>query len=299
MDRSAAGSRGHTRRAQGSTVTANAPGAAPPAPPPARTVPDWRLVLRKELGDLLGRVGRKPLTRTLGVVGLFGLLVPWRFGAMANLPVFFAVFMAFLPARLVAIDSLAGERERGTLESLLASPLSDAGIAVGKVAAATLYGTARGWLFVAVWIPGALAARGLGVSDAPLPAAGMIAAALAGAVVVSYAAAVFGVWQSARAPSVRALQESGGSLRLLVIVTVFFVGPWLLGLLSPTGEAPQLPLPGSPDGVAVEGLWDAMAISPAVAGVATTLLAGGAALVLWRLTVAAVRRCRRESLALV
>jgi ABC-type Na+ efflux pump permease subunit len=256
-------------------------------------------VLRKELGDLLGRVGRKPLTRTLGVVGLFGLLVPLRFTAVANLPVFFAVFMAFLPARLVAIDSLAGERERGTLESLLASPLSDAGIAVGKVAAATLYGALRGWLFVAVWIPGALAARALGLSTAPLPSVGVVAAALAGAVVVAYAAAVFGVWQSARAPSVRAIVESGGALRLAVIVTVFFVGPWLLGLLSPTGEAPQLPVPGSGDSFALDGVWDLAAVSPATTALLAVLAALLGALVLWRLTSSTVRRCRRESLALV
>lgn len=264
-----------------------------------RQTADWRLVLRKDIGDLLGRVGRKPLTRTLGVVGVFGLLIPLRFSGVANLPAFFAVFMAFLPARLVAIDSLAGERERGTLESLLASPLSDAGIAVGKVAAATLYGAARGWLFIAVWIPGTLAARALGLSSAPLPSVAGVGMAVGGAVVVAYAAAVFGVWQSARAPSVSAISESGGLVRLVLIVTVFFVGPWLLGLLSPTGQVPRVPLPGSPDSVSFAVLRDSVAVSPAAVGV---LVAAVAALVtagLWLLTMATVRRCRRESLTLV
>lgn len=260
---------------------------------------DWRLVLRKELGDLLGRVGRKPLTRTLGVVGVFGLLIPLRFTGVANLPAFFAVFMAFLPARLVAIDSLAGERERGTLESLLALPLSDAGIALGKIGAATAYGAVRGWLFVAVWIPGALTARALGLSGAPLPSAQVLGATLTGAILVAYAAAVFGVWQSARAPSVRAISESGGLLRLVVIVTVFFVGPWLLGLLSPSGQAPEVPLPGSGDSFSFEGVGGAIAASPA----ATPLLAAAAVVLatlwLWWLTRSTVRRCTRESLILV
>lgn len=268
-------------------------------PRTARQTADWRLVLRKDIGDLLGRVGNKPLTRTLGVVAVFGLLIPLRFSGVGNLPAFFAVFMAFLPARLVAIDSLAGERERGTLESLLASPLSDSGIAVGKVAAATLYGAARGWLFIAVWIPGALAARAIGLSTAPLPSAAGVALALGGAVFVAYAAAVFGVWQSARAPSVSAISESGGLLRLIVIVTVFFVAPWLLGLLSPTGEAPQFPIPGSGGSFSLAVLGDSVAVSPATSALLVTAAVALAALVLWRLTMATVRRCRRESLTLV
>lgn len=256
-------------------------------------------MLRKDIGDLLGRVGRKPLTRTLGVVGVFGLLIPLRFSGVGNLPVFFAVFMAFLPARLVAIDSLAGERERGTLESLLASPLSDAGIAVGKVLAATVYGAARGWLFIAVWIPGALAARALGLSTAALPSTAAVGMALGGAVVVAYVASVFGVWQSARAPSVSAISESGGLVRLVLIVTVFFVGPWLLGLLSPTGQAPQVPLPGSRESVSLAVLGDSLAAGPAAVALLVTAAGAVAALGLWWLTMATVRRCSRESLTLV
>lgn len=268
-------------------------------PAPGRQTADWRLVVRKDFGDLLGRVGRKPLTRTLGVVALFGLVVPLRFTGVANLPAFFAVFMAFLPARLVAIDSLAGERERGTLESLLASPLSDAGIAVGKVAAATAYGAVRGWLFVAVWVPAALAARAVGLSGAAVPSAGVVALTLVGAVVVAYAAGVFGVWQSAHAPSVRAISESGGVLRLFVIVTVFFVGPWLLGLLSPTGQAPRLQVPGTDGGFSLEILRTVMADSAtSMVGIGAVAAVVGA-LGLWRITRATLRRCTRESLTLV
>lgn len=268
-------------------------------PPRVRQTPDWRLVLRKDLGDLVGRMGRKPLTRTLGVVALFGLVVPLRFTGVANLPAFFAVFMAFVPARLVAIDSLAGERERGTLESLLASPLSDRGIAVGKVAAATVYGAVRGWLFVAVWVPAAVVARAAGLSGAPVPSALVLVLTLVGAVVVAYGTAVFGVWQSARARSVRAISESGGTLRLAIIVSVFFVAPWLLGLLSPTGQAPQLPIPGSGEAFSFDVFRASLqeSVTTVVALGAGAVLLGGAWL--WRLSVATLRRCRRESLTLV
>lgn len=260
---------------------------------------DWQIVWRKEIGDLLGRQGRKPLTRTLAVVMLFGLVIPLRFSGVANLPGFFAVFMAFLPARLVAIDSFAGERERGTLEPLLASPLSAAGIAGGKISAAAAYGAVRGWLFVAVWFPATFTARALGVPGAVVPSAGVVAATLAGSIVVAYGAAVFGVWQSARAPSVRAIVESGGTLRIIVIVSLFFVGPWLLGLLSPTGEAPRLPVPGSGEAFTLDGARELFAARPGGLALVAVVLATAGGVWLWRLTVATVRRSRRESLTLV
>jgi ABC-type Na+ efflux pump permease subunit len=259
---------------------------------------DWRLVLRKELSDLFGRLGRKPLTRTIGVVAIFGILIPLRFQEAANLPAFFATFMAFLPARLVAIESFAGERERGTLESLLALPLTDGGIAVGKVAAATVYGAARGWLFVAVWLPAAAVLRAFDVlAPTAVPAPAVIVATVVGSVVVAGLAALFGVWQSARAPSVRAIAESGGLLRLIVIVGVFFVGPWLLGLLSPRGAVPSLTAGGRT--FSIDVARDVVAARPLAAEITAVVLgvlAVGA--VVW-LAHDTLRRCRREALALV
>jgi ABC-type transport system involved in multi-copper enzyme maturation permease subunit len=272
----------------------SSPASAVTAPPR----PDWRLVMAKELRDLLGRLGQKPLTRTLGVVAIFGVLLPLRMQTAANLPAFFAVFMAFVPARLVAIEAFAGERERGTLESLLALPLTDRGIAVGKIAAATLYGAARGWLFVAVWLPAIAVLRAFGLLTAA-PSAGVVAFSLVASIVVAGVAALFGVWQSARAPSVRAIVESGGLLRLVLLVSVFFVGPWLLGLLSPGGNAPTIALPGGGRTVSLIGVRDVLAARPALAATvlaATVVLALAGVLLLLRDTL---RRCSRESLAMV
>lgn len=269
------------------------------APAAPRNGADWTLVARKELTDLLGRLGRKPLTRTLGVVVIFGLLIPLRFRGAANLPAFFAVFMAFLPARLVAIESFAGERERGTLESLLALPLTDRGLAIGKIVAATVYGAVRGWLFVIVWVPAALLLRGVGwLPASAVPSPTVVLAAIVASLVVALLAAVFGVWQSASAPSVRAIVESGGLLRLVVIVGVFFVGPWLLGLLSPDGTAPTVGLPGGGRTVSVTALRDLASARPGV----TSVVIAAVALVVIAATVLLVRdtlrRCRRESLAM-
>ena len=259
---------------------------------------DWRLVVRKELADLLGRLGRKPLTRTIGVVAIFGILIPLRFQEAANLPAFFATFMAFLPARLVAIESFAGERERGTLESLLALPLTDAGIALGKVAAATIYGAARGWLFVAVWLPAVAVLRASAVlAPAAVPDVTVIVATVVGSVVVAALAALFGVWQSATAPSVRAIVESGGLLRLIIIIGVFFVGPWLLGLLSPEGSVPSITAGGRT--FSVEAARSVVATRPVAAEVTAVVLGVLAVAAIAWLARDTLRRCRREALALV
>ena len=268
-----------------------------PAAP--RNGADLTLVARKELADLLGRLGRKPLTRTLGVVVIFGLLIPLRFRGAANLPAFFAVFMAFVPARLVAIESFAGERERGTLESLLSLPLTDRGLAIGKIVAATVYGAARGWLFIAVWVPAAAVLRAVGwLPAASAPSAGVVGAAILASFMVALIAAVFGVWQSAAAPSVRAIVESGGLLRLVVIVGVFFVGPWLLGLLSPDGTAPTVGLPGGGRTVSVTALRDIAAAQPGLTATVITAAAVLAVAGLALLVRDTLRRCRRENLAM-
>jgi ABC-type Na+ efflux pump permease subunit len=201
---------------------------------------------------------------------------------------------------LVAIEVFAGERERGTLESLLALPLTDGAITWGKVAAATLYGAARGWLFIAVWLPAATLLRALDVTAPGAgPSAAVVVGALVASVVVAGVAALFGVWQSAHAPSVRAIVESGGLLRLVLLVTVFFIAPWLLGLLSPGGAAPTIALPGGGRTVSLGAVRDVATVRPGMALLIAGLLVLGVVLGLLVLVADLRRRCRRESLALV
>jgi hypothetical protein len=131
-----------------------------------------------------------------------------------------------------------------------------------------------------------------------VPAPWGVAVARVGSALVAYAAAVFGVWQSARAASVRAVLESGGLLRLVIIVGVFFVGPWLLGLLSPAGVAPAVPLPGAGEPVSADALRQAVA-DPVRLAVVVAAAAALGGLVLGRLTTAALGRSDREGLLLV
>jgi len=76
-------------------------------------------------------------------LGLLGVMLPWQMGrAWIESPMSLAVW-AWMPlmlmARLIA-DSFAGERERHTLETLLASRLPDRAILFGKVCAVVSYG---------------------------------------------------------------------------------------------------------------------------------------------------------------
>ena len=97
----------------------------------------------KEL--LLSRGGiRGGLISTVGIpLGMLGIYLPWQNGpewvTTPLLPVAWSWLPLLLVGALVA-DSFAGERERKTLETLLASRLSDRAILLGKIAALVGYG---------------------------------------------------------------------------------------------------------------------------------------------------------------
>jgi hypothetical protein len=73
---------------------------------------------------------------------LMGVFLPWQTGlSWLNTPTTMLIW-AWLPAFLVVaiiVDSFAGERERHTLETLLASTLPDRAILLGKIGMSVLY----------------------------------------------------------------------------------------------------------------------------------------------------------------
>jgi ABC-2 type transport system permease protein len=77
------------------------------------------------------------------IIGMLGIYLPWQSGKAwienPSLLLVWAWLPVFLTISLVT-DAFAGERERHTLETLLASRLSDSAILLGKIAAAVLYG---------------------------------------------------------------------------------------------------------------------------------------------------------------
>ncbi|MBI4928360.1 MAG: ABC transporter permease subunit [Anaerolineae bacterium] len=105
---------------------------------------DILTVIQKELREFLlmrgTRFGGK--LNLLIVIGLLGVYMPvmngrgWVTNAIG--PVSFAWLPLFMAIGMVA-DSFAGERERHTLETLLASRLPDRAILFGKIGAAVAY----------------------------------------------------------------------------------------------------------------------------------------------------------------
>ena len=108
----------------------------------------------KEYKDfLLQRGGRGMLTSLALMVVVFGVFLPLQSGrSWVESPVSL-VSWVWLPLFLVTgmiADSFAGERERHTLETLLASRLSDRAILLGKMAAAIGYALGMTVLFLIV-----------------------------------------------------------------------------------------------------------------------------------------------------
>jgi ABC-2 type transport system permease protein len=79
----------------------------------------------------------------LVLIGVFGVFIPLQTGpdwiqSPANLALW--AWVPFLLVSAVVADSFAGERERHTLETLLASRLSNRAILLGKISATIAYG---------------------------------------------------------------------------------------------------------------------------------------------------------------
>ena len=112
--------------------------------PPASRSPGWSIVEAQELRDLW--VGGRALLLILGFSLLLSVIAYLTATNQAlnfleqresvGLTVQVAIAVGSLLALLTAADAISGERERGTLESLLLTPVSRASLAAGKLLAA-------------------------------------------------------------------------------------------------------------------------------------------------------------------
>jgi ABC-2 type transport system permease protein len=157
----------------------------------------------------------------LAMLAALGLAVGWQAGpAIATGPILplFGGFLGFTLTIPPAADSFAGERERHTLESLFATPLSDAALVLGKLAACVLVALIAVAVFIVLAVLAALAKSGgdvLHQSAMGPPVLETFLLALVAALVIG----AVGLQVSLRASSVRnALQ--GMTFTLLVLVGV-------------------------------------------------------------------------------
>jgi len=106
---------------------------------------DTWTVIRKELRELVVAAAGNAVVRGLWAVlaVVFGVVLPWWMGHnWLDRPLTLVVWL-ILPVPLVVTgvaESIAGERERHTLEPLLATRLPIRAILTGKILAATVFG---------------------------------------------------------------------------------------------------------------------------------------------------------------
>jgi ABC-2 type transport system permease protein len=181
-------------------------------------------VARKELAEVFGdRSSRRgALTQAVVVILGLGVLVP-----RADAPLWLRarpeaiLLFLLLPAVIagsISADAFAGERERKTLETLLAKPLSDRALVAGKAIAAlvAVAVTALLSLIAAVVTVNVVADR----ATVFLPRLAVCGGALLGAVASGGATTAMAIALSLRTPVARAVQQ---------MTSLLFVIPGALG----------------------------------------------------------------------
>jgi ABC-2 type transport system permease protein len=106
-------------------------------------IADIRTMMWKEWKEILLQGGSRGKWNLVVFVGVFGIFMPFQFGRDWVTSPMSLVNWAWIPLFLVTVviaDAFAGERERHTLETLLATRLSDEAILFGKICAAVSYG---------------------------------------------------------------------------------------------------------------------------------------------------------------
>jgi len=214
---------------------------------------EWRELLQ------LGGSHRGGRFSLVILVGVFGVLLPLQSGAewvQSPATVFYWGWVPLMLVGSAVADSFAGERERHTLETLLASRLPDRAILLGKMAAAVAYG----WGLVLAMLLLSLITVNLSARSGPwllFPwrfAVGAPLMALLGAGL----AATAGVLVSLRAQTVR---QAAQTLNVGVLLLVFIP---VLGIQA-LPEAWQTQLGAWALTVGVDGmLWPAAAVLAAL-----------------------------------
>ncbi len=110
-------------------------------------ITDINTILWKEFRELFqarqGMFGRGGWISIAIIVGLLGVLIPIQAGedwVSSPIHMIWWVWVPFLMVTYIVTDTFAGERERHSLETLLASRLHDRTILFGKIISVALYG---------------------------------------------------------------------------------------------------------------------------------------------------------------
>ena len=104
---------------------------------------DYWTMVWKEMKDTVFSGRRSELIIPLMVIAIMGIVIPWQFGqiwiSLSPAMIFIVCYIPFFLTTSYIGDAVAGERERHTLETLLASRISDRAILWGKITVTIAY----------------------------------------------------------------------------------------------------------------------------------------------------------------
>jgi ABC-2 type transport system permease protein len=187
---------------------------------------DLWTVMTKEWREYFAPGGsrRGGVVTMLIFLGIFGVFLPLQFGHSfvgSVLAVFYyGISMPLAMVMGVIADAFAGERERHTLETLLASRLSDRSILLGKLGAAVGYSWGMSLVTALLAV---VVANLRGGSGFQFYATGVWVSILVVSLLVAVLYATLGVVLSLRAATVRQVQQA-----LSVSFVVVLLGPLLI-----------------------------------------------------------------------
>ncbi len=171
---------------------------------------DFLTMIWKESKDELFRGEWQTFIRPLLFVGILGIIFPLQAGvqwlAIGPGQMVLVIYLPFFFIINFIGDAIAGERERHTLETLLASRISDRAILLGKVVVTTVYAWGMGLVSLLLGLATVNLTSGLGSWG--FYSLGHFLAALVLMLLASLLAASGGVLISLRSATVRQAQQT-------------------------------------------------------------------------------------------
>ncbi len=182
-----------------------------------------KAVIQREWIRFHRAMGKMGLFRFIAIYGIvFGFILP---GSFDNPTAAFAVF-ALIPlyvAGPLAVDAIAGERERNTLETLLTAPLSPMEFLGGKTLFSVMISAGTSWMVLLLFTLWSI------VRARPLPTLPIFCAVLVSGLVSSVIGTLAGLHVSMKAKTVR----SGQQWFAVVLMLIAFGIPLSIKFLIP------------------------------------------------------------------
>jgi len=193
----------------------------------------WTMIW-KETKDSVLQGGWSALIRPLLLIGILGIILPWRLGlqwlALAPIVMGLVLYIPFIVILSFVGDAIAGERERHTLETLLAGRVSDRAILLSKIIVTTGYAWGTALLGLLLGLIVANLTKGQGSWEF-YTQVDLLLETLALSLLASLLGVSGGVLISLRSATVRQAQQ------ILIVATLVLVGGGVLALKAVPAQA--------------------------------------------------------------